>query len=62
MSDTRVEITGNIVVHHPVKKAEVIEHADWFNREWAAIVDGRRRAALHLMGPIRNPFVDEKAS
>lgn len=25
MSDTRVEITGNIVVHHPVKEAEVIQ-------------------------------------
>jgi hypothetical protein len=35
---TYIEITGNIQVHHPVRReAEVIslaEYADWFITEW----------------------------
>lgn len=33
-----IEWTGNIQVHHPKKvEAEVIEYADWFNKEWQEI-------------------------
>jgi hypothetical protein len=32
-----VEITGNIIVHHPVE-AEVIQYQPWFAKEWEQIV------------------------
>lgn len=36
-----VEITGNLVVHHPPKEqaeeTDRIEYVDWFNDEWRAI-------------------------
>lgn len=36
--ETYIEITGNIQVHHPVKReAEVIVYQPWFAKEWNAI-------------------------
>jgi hypothetical protein len=35
-----IEWTGNIQVHHPVKReAEVIQYADWFTKEWETVRD-----------------------
>jgi hypothetical protein len=33
---TRIEYTGNIQVHHPIKE-EPAEYQDWFDKEWDAI-------------------------
>ena len=41
MSETRIEITGNIIVHHPVKAEP--QYADWFNKEFDAAVEAEVR-------------------
>jgi hypothetical protein len=32
-----VEITGNIIVHHPERKQAEVIYTDWFNKEWETV-------------------------
>lgn len=44
--ETYIEITGNIIVHHPIKReALVIQFTPQFIKEWNAIVLERTREA-----------------
>lgn len=47
---TRIEITGNIEVHHPVKTET--GYQDWFSKEWDRIASPELQASyrLHQLG------------